>query len=161
MKKQKKNNKHLLIKTSSRFKFKRVSKGKIKGFEFNQVNTTVRYGVFGLKLLKPLKVTHKNVEAFRATMSRKKLLKKNKHIMWIRGLFNVPVSKKPNEIRMGKGKGPVDHWVLKIKPGKIFVELNYMSRYLARRIFKAITSSLGVPGHIITINKHRIPFLKK
>ncbi len=109
MKKQNKKNKHLLIKTSARFKFKRVNKGKIKGFEFNQTNTTVRYGRFGLKLLKPLKVTHKNVEAFRATIARKKLLKKNKHVMWIRGLFNIPVSKKPNEIRMGKGKGPVDH----------------------------------------------------
>lgn len=81
MKKQSKKNKHLLIKTSTRFKFKRVHKGTIKGFEFNQTNTTVRYGRFGLKLLKALKVTHKNVEAFRATIARKKLLKKNKHVM--------------------------------------------------------------------------------
>lgn len=81
MKKLNKKNKHVLIRTVSRFKFKRVSKGKIKGFEFNRINTTLRYGTFGLKLLKPLKLTNKIVEAFRATISRKKLLKKNKHIM--------------------------------------------------------------------------------
>lgn len=74
-------NKHLLIKTSSRFKFKRHHKGKIRGFEFNSINTTLKYGAFGLKILKAVKLNHRNVEAFRTTISRKKLLKKKQHTM--------------------------------------------------------------------------------
>jgi len=64
-------------------------------------------------------------------------------------MLNVPVSKKPNEIRMGKGKGSVNHWVLNIKPGKIFIELNQMSFSLAKRVLKAFQASIGVPCQMI------------
>jgi hypothetical protein len=74
-------NKHLLIKTAAKFKFKRFHKGLINGFEFNSTATTLQYGWFGLKILKQKKLTAKNVAAFRETISRKKLLKKKQHTM--------------------------------------------------------------------------------
>jgi large subunit ribosomal protein L16 len=151
-------NKHALIKACLRSKFKRHHKSKIKGFEYNTVNTTLRYGSFGLKILKPVKLTQKNVDAFRSTIARKKLLKKKQHTMWVRGLLNTPVTRKPNEIRMGKGKGSVHHWIMKLKPGKIFVELSNMSQTRANRIFKAITSALGVPGQLVILTNKKIKF---
>jgi large subunit ribosomal protein L16 len=160
--KQKKRSKHVLIKTPSRFKYKRLHKGRINGFEFNQINTSLCYGAFGLKILKPLKLIQKHVTAFKTVIDRKKLLKKKQQILWVRGLLNISVTKKPNEIRMGKGKGPFDHWIMRIKPGKIFVELSPMSNYHAKRIFKIILNILGVPGQIVQLKRknNSLRFLK-
>jgi large subunit ribosomal protein L16 len=157
--KKKRQSKHALIKIAARTKFKRLHKGLIKGFEFNKISTSVCYGMFGLKILKPLKLTQKQVESFRAAIARKKLLKKKKHNMWVRGLLNIPVTKKPNEFRMGKGKGSLDHWIMRIKPGKIFVELSRMSIYRARRIFKIIEHILGVPAQMISLEQS-YPYLR-
>jgi len=74
-------NKHLLIKTAGKFKFKRYKKGHIKGCEYNVIATKLSYGMFGLRLLKPKRLTNTHVTAFRETISRKKLLKKKTHIM--------------------------------------------------------------------------------
>jgi len=147
---EKKNrNKHALIKISRKTKFKRVHKGLIKGYANNIVNSSLRYGIFGLKILKPCRLKQEHIDAFRETLSRKRLLKKKIYKMWIRGILNIPVSKKPNEIRMGKGKGIVNHWVLNLKPGKIFIELNQMPFSLAKRVFKAFQASIGVPCQMI------------
>lgn len=147
---EKKNkNKHALIKVARKSKFKRMHKGLIKGYANNATNSNLRYGNFGLKILKPCRLKQEHIDTFRETLSRKRLLKKKIYKMWIRGILNIPVSKKPNEIRMGKGKGSVSHWVLNLKPGKVFVELNQMSVNLAKRVFKAFQVSIGVPCQMI------------
>ncbi len=105
----KKKSKHALIKAARFSKFKRVHKGLIKGYVNNLTNNNLRYGIFGLKILKPCRLKQEHIDAFRETISRKRLLKKKIYKIWIRGLLNIPVSKKPNEIRMGKGKGSVNH----------------------------------------------------
>lgn len=156
-------NKHLLIKTTKKSKFKRQHKGKIKGLNFAYRNTRLCYGRFGIKILNVVKLTRKHIEAFRMSIARKNLLKKKKHKLWVRGLFNTPVSKKPNEIRMGKGKGPVDHWIMKIKPGKIIAELSSLPLHQAKRIEKIMASSLGCPTTLIVwLQKLKIfRFIKK
>ena len=71
-----KKNKHALIKTSRKLKFNRVHKGLIKGYANNTINNTLRYGNFGLKILKPCRLKQQHIDAFRETISRKRLLKK-------------------------------------------------------------------------------------
>ena len=126
-----------------------MHKGLIKGFANNIINNSLRYGVYGLKILKACRLKQEHINAFRETISRKRLLKKKVYKMWIRGMLNLPVSKKPNEIRMGKGKGGIDHWILNLKPGKIFIEFNQMPFNLVKRICKAFQSSIGIPCQMI------------
>lgn len=142
-------NKHALIKVVSTTKFKKFKKHKVRGFNFNKIGTQLRYGHFGLKVLKPVKLTFVKVEAFRNILARKKLLKKKSHQVWIRGVLNIPVSRKPNEVRMGKGKGPVDHWIMLVQPGKILLEISLMPLYQAKKIFKIVRSIIGVPCQLI------------
>jgi ribosomal protein L16 len=99
-----------------------------------------------------LQETH--ITCIKQNLFKKNLLKKQRnHRIWMRGIFDLPITRKPNEIRMGKGKGNVDHWVLNVKPGKILFELSPMSVVRAKHIFKIITSALGVPTHIILVKK--------
>lgn len=150
--------KHFWSKVPKRTKFKRLHKGRINGFEYNTKRTNICYGSFGLKILKPIRLTQAQITSIRTTISRRKLLKKKQHTLWIRGLFDIPVSKKPNEIRMGKGKGAVHHWIMRVKPGKILFEVSSMSYYKAKRIFEIIKSALGIPGQMICLKTYSKKF---
>jgi len=72
-------NKHNYIKVPNKVIFKRHNKGIIKGFTFHQVKSTIRYGIYGLKILKPVQLKQKHVDAFRTIITRKKLLRKKQH----------------------------------------------------------------------------------
>ena len=147
-------NKHNYIKVPNKVIFKRHNKGIIKGFTFHQVKSTIRYGIYGLKILKPVQLKQKHVDAFRTIITRKKLLRKKQHKIWVRGLLSIPVTRKPNEIRMGKGKGSVHHWMMRLKPGKILVELSNMSLISVRQVFRSVESALGVPCQIIRLKRN-------
>jgi large subunit ribosomal protein L16 len=148
--------KFTLYRVPKRIKFKRWHKGNIRGFEQHFIQNNIRYGIFGLKILKPLKLHEYHIKAIRETLQRRKLLAKAKPTLLIRGHFNIPVTKKPNEIRMGKGKGGHDHWIVRVKPGRILFELTHHVIKVTRaiKILSIVQAILGVPVQLLQIQKY-------
>lgn len=128
--------------TPNKTKFKRLQKGKIQPIEFKKTSTNIYFGFFGLKALKSGRVTAKQIEAARRMVS-KHIRKKEK--LWIRNLPDIPVTAKPNEIRMGKGKGAVSYWVSRIKAGQIMFELSRMNVQKAITVLKSASKKLPIP----------------
>lgn len=143
--------KHLWGRVSRKFKFKRCTKGRIKGLEYSAKRTNIVYGNYAVKIFKAQRITSKQLNAARASITRKRLFNKRYDQIWVRGMFNIPVSRKPNEIRMGKGKGAVNDWVLRIKPGTVLLEIKSIRMPPARawKIYQLLTNSLGLPGKLI------------
>lgn len=108
-------------------KFNKYRKIRIKRIEQRQI--TLKFGSFGLKALEGGQISSRQIEAVRRVITRK--LKKTGQL-WIRIFPNIPVSKKPIEVRMGKGKGAVDHWVAVVKPGTIIYEIGEAKENLAK-----------------------------
>lgn len=120
-------------------KFRKAFKGKIHGAA--KAGFTVSYGSFGLKALEPARVTARQIESARRAITR--------HIrrigkVWIRVFPDVPVSKKPAEVRMGSGKGSVEYWACRVKPGKIMFELDGVSEEVAEVAFKLAAAKLPI-----------------
>ena len=103
-------------------KFRKAHKGRVKGVATSA--TTLNFGTFGLKSLQAERITARQIEAARVAMTR---YMKRAGRVWVRIFPNIPVSKKPTEVRMGKGKGSVDRWVVRVKPGKIMFEVDGVS----------------------------------
>ncbi len=131
-------------------KFKRLHKGRLKLQTWRKSNTNLVYGVWGLQLLKATKLTGNQIEAARRMMSRS--LKKSTRLLWIRGLTDIPVTKKPKDMRMGKGKGPVQFWIMRIPAGKILFEISKISSVTERHILKMAAKKLPCPTKIIYRN---------
>ena len=115
-----------------RTKFRKAFKGRIRGdakggFELN-------FGEFGLKALEPERVTARQIEAARRALTRHM---KRAGRVWIRVFPDVPVSKKPIEVRMGKGKGAPEFWVARVAPGRIMFEVDGVPEKIAREAFAA------------------------
>lgn len=123
-------------------KFKKQQKGQLNPIERKKSATHLYYGVFGLKVLKQCRLNRKQLEATRKQIS-KNLRKKEK--LWIRALPDVPVTSKPKEIRMGKGKGAVAYWVVKLKAGQTLFELSFMGYKKAKMILLSAAKKLAVP----------------
>src|SRR3990170_5099842 len=102
-----------------RTKYRKAHKGRIKGAASSAV--TLNFGTFGLKAQEPARVTARQIEAARRAMTRQ--MKRSGRV-WIRIFPDVPVSKKPIEVRMGKGKGTPELWVVRVKPGRILFEVD-------------------------------------
>ncbi|MGK0176181.1 MAG: large subunit ribosomal protein L16 [Lentimonas sp.] len=102
----------------SRTKYRKVHKGRIRGEA--QSGNTVAFGEFGIQSLTRGRMTSQQIEAARVAMTRS-LKRKGK--VWIRVFPHKPVTKKPAETRMGKGKGPVEHWVAIVRPGTVLFEI--------------------------------------
>ena len=100
-------------------KYRKQFKGRIHGAA--KGNYSLNYGSFGLKALEPERVTSRQIEAARKAITR---YLKRAGRMWIRVFPDVPVSKKPAEVRMGKGKGSIEYWACRIKPGRIMFEVD-------------------------------------
>src|ERR1044072_2407202 len=98
-------------------KFRKAHKGRIKGVASS--GATLSFGEYGLKALEPERVTARQIEAARRALPPHR---KRAGRVWIRLFPDVPVSKKPLEVRMGSGKGGVEYWVVRIKPGRILFE---------------------------------------
>ena len=127
-----------------RTKFRKAHKGRIKGAA--KGGTALTFGAYGLKAMAPARITARQIEAARRAITR--------HIrrqgrVWIRIFPDVPVSSKPAEVRMGKGKGSPEFWVCRVKPGRIMFELDGVPPDLARRAFELASAKLPIDTRFI------------
>src|SRR3989441_12453991 len=106
----------------SKTKFRKAHKGRIKGLATSAID--LAFGQFGLKALEPERVTARQIEAARRALTRHM---KRAGRVWIRVYPDVPVSKKPLEVRMGSAKGAPDYWAARVKPGRIIFEIDGVS----------------------------------
>ena len=125
-------------------KYRKPQKGKIKGI--SHVSNFVAYGSYGLKALEPGRITSRQIEATRVSIARR-VRKIGK--MWIRIFPDHPVTKKPAETRMGKGKGSPEYWVAKIKPGRILFEIDGMDYETAKETFRACSHKLPIKTKLV------------
>ena len=126
-------------------KFRKQFKGRIHGSA--KGNFTLNYGSYGLKAMEPERVTSRQIEAARKAITRH-LKRAGK--MWIRIFPDVPVSKKPTEVRMGKGKGTPEYWAAKVKPGRIMFEIDGVPSDIAHTALNLGSSKLPLQTKIIT-----------
>ena len=120
-------------------KFRKVQKGRNRGLAI--AGSKVSFGEYGLKATSRGRITARQIEAARRAMTR--YIKRGGKI-WIRVFPDVPISSKPLEVRMGKGKGNVDHWVAKIQPGAVLYEMEGVSEELAREAFRLAANKLPI-----------------
>ena len=118
-----------------RTKFRKAHKGRIHGLA--KGGTQLNFGSYGLKAVSPERVTARQIEAARRAITRH--LRRTGRV-WIRIFPDVPVSSKPAEVRMGKGKGTPEYWVARVKPGRIMFEIDGVSWNLAREAFHSCGS---------------------
>jgi large subunit ribosomal protein L16 len=128
-----------------RTKFRKAFKGRIHGVA--KGGTDLNFGAFGLKALEPARVTARQIEACRRAITRHI---KRQGRMWIRVFPDVPVSKKPAEVRMGSGKGSPELWVARVKPGRIMFELDGIPANLAREAFVLGAAKLPIKTKVVT-----------
>ena len=143
---QRKNKKKQSIIIPKETKFKKLHKGRLQFYERKTTTTTVYYGLYGLKLLKSSRLDSTQLDAARKQISRQ--LKKYE-FLWIRAIPDIPVTKKPNEVRMGKGKGGLDHWVARTKAGQTIFELTCMLPKKAQLLLLTAAKKLSIPCAII------------
>jgi large subunit ribosomal protein L16 len=128
-----------------RTKFRKQFKGRIHGNA--KGGTDLNFGSHGLKAMGPERVTARQIEAARRAITRHM---KRAGRVWIRVFPDVPVTKKPAEVRMGSGKGGIELWVARVKPGRIMFELDGVSDQIAREALTLGAAKLGVPTRIVT-----------
>jgi large subunit ribosomal protein L16 len=122
-----------------RTKYRKQQKGRIKGL--SQRGSTISFGSFGLKTMDPGRITSRQIESARIAMTR---FMKREGKVWIRIFPDKPITKKPQEVRMGKGKGALDHWVAVVTPGKIMFELDGVPLETAREALRLAAQKLPV-----------------
>jgi large subunit ribosomal protein L16 len=128
-----------------RTKFRKQHKGRIHGMA--KGGTSLNFGAYGLKAQAPARITARQIEAARRAITR--------HIrrqgrVWIRVFPDVPVSKKPAEVRMGKGKGSPEFWMCRVKPGRIMFELDGVQPDVAKRAFELAAAKLPLQTKFVT-----------
>ena len=128
----------------TRVKFRRVHRGNRRGMA--KGGTEVNFGSYGLKAMEPGWITARQIEASRVAISRfvRKVGK-----MWIRIFPDKPITKKPLETRMGKGKGAPEYWVSNVKPGRILFEVEGVPRDVAHKAFKNAGSKLPIKTKLV------------
>jgi large subunit ribosomal protein L16 len=126
-------------------KYRKQQKGKLRGFATS--GAKVSFGEFGLKAITRGRVTARQIEAARRAMTR--YIKRGGKI-WIRIFPDVPITKKPVEVRMGKGKGNVEYWAAKVQPGKVLYEMEGVTEEVAREAFRLASAKLQVITTFIT-----------
>ena len=122
-----------------RTKFRKAFKGRIHGNA--KGGTELNFGAFGLKAMEPERITARQIEAARRAITRHM---KRVGKVWIRVFPDVPVSKKPLEVRMGSGKGGVEYYVARVQPGKVLFEMEGVTEDIAREAFRLAASKLSV-----------------
>ena len=127
-----------------RTKFRKQHKGRNAGNAKGGTNIT--FGSFGLKATTPERVTARQIEAARRALTRHM---KRQGRVWIRIFPDVPVSKKPTEVRMGKGKGSVEFWAAKVKPGRVMFEIDGVGEDVAREALRLAAMKLPVKTRIV------------
>jgi large subunit ribosomal protein L16 len=127
-----------------RTKFRKAHKGRIKGAA--KGGTALNFGSYGLKAIEPERITARQIEAARRAMTREM---KRAGRVWIRVFPDVPVSKKPTEVRMGKGKGSPEYWAARVKPGRIMFEIDGVDDDTARSALSLAAAKLPIKTRIV------------
>lgn len=127
-----------------RTKYRKAFKGRIHGNA--KGGTTLNFGNFGLKAMEPGRVTAREIEAARRAITR--FMKRSGRV-WIRVFPDVPVSKKPAEVRQGKGKGTPEYWVCRVKPGRIMFEIDGVPAPVAREALDLASAKLSILSRIV------------
>lgn len=127
-----------------RTKFRKAFKGRIHGVA--KAGTSLNFGTYGLKAIEPARITARQIEAARRSITR--------HIrrlgrLWIRIFPDVPVSTKPAEVRMGSGKGSPEYWACRVKPGRIMFELEGVPAPVAKKAFELASAKLPIATKFI------------
>jgi len=128
-----------------RTKYRKQQKGRLKGLA--KGGTSLNFGSYGLKATTPGRVTARQIEAARRTITRH--IKRAGRV-WIRVFPDVPVSQKPAEVRMGKGKGTPEYWMCRVKPGRVMFELDGVESDIAKRAFELAAAKLPVKTRFVT-----------
>ncbi|MEN3381095.1 MAG: large subunit ribosomal protein [Hyphomicrobiales bacterium] len=127
-----------------RTKFRKAHKGRIHGTA--KGGTILNFGEYGLKAMEPDRVTARQIEAARRAITRQM---KRAGRVWIRIFPDVPVSKKPLEVRMGSGKGAVEYWVARVKPGRVLFELDGVPVQLAKEALALAAAKLPIKTRFV------------
>ena len=125
-------------------KFRKAHKGRIHGVATS--GATLSFGQFGLKAMAPERITARQIEAARRALTRHM---KRAGRVWIRVFPDLPVSKKPAEVRQGKGKGSVEYWAARVKPGRILFELDGVAGPLAAEAFERAAMKLPIKTKVV------------
>ena len=125
-------------------KYRKQFKGRIHGLA--KSGFTLNFGSYGLKTVEPDRITARQIEAARRAITRQM---KRQGRVWIRIFPDVPVTAKPVEVRMGKGKGAIDYWAAKVKPGRIMFEIDGVSEEIAREALRLGAMKLPVLTRVV------------
>jgi large subunit ribosomal protein L16 len=128
-----------------RTKFRKQFKGRIKGEA--KGGSDLNFGSYGLKALEPERITARQIEAARRAIARHT---KRQGRIWLRIYPDVPVTKKPAEVRMGSGKGSVELWVARVKPGRILFEIGGVNPQIAKEALELGAAKLPIKTRIVT-----------
>src|SRR5215475_12233246 len=128
-----------------RTRYRKAFKGRIHGTA--KAGFSLNFGSYGLKSLEPERVTARQIEAARRAITREM---KRQGRVWIRVFPDVPVSKKPVEVRMGKGKGSVEYWAARVKPGRILFEVAGVAETVAKEALRLGAMKLPILTRVVT-----------
>jgi large subunit ribosomal protein L16 len=127
-----------------RTKHRKLHKGRIKGLA--KGGSDLNFGTYGLKAIEPERITARQIEAARRAMTRHM---KRQGRVWIRIFPDTPVTSKPVEVRMGKGKGSIDFWACKVKPGRVMFEIDGVSEAIAVEALRLAAMKLPVKTRVV------------
>ena len=127
-----------------RTKFRKQHKGRIHGAA--KGGTQLNFGSFGIKAAEPARITSRQIEAARRAITRHM---RRAGRVWIRIFPDVPVSSKPTEVRMGKGKGAPEYWACRVKPGRIMFEVDGVSEPIAREALQLASAKLPIKTRFV------------
>lgn len=128
-----------------RTKFRKFHKGRIRGL--SKGGTTLNFGAYGLKALEPERITSRQIEAARRAMTRHM---KRAGRVWIRIFPDLAISKKPTEVRMGKGKGTPEFWAARVAPGRVMFEIDGVTDEVAREALRLAAMKLPIKTRVVT-----------
>ena len=132
-----------------KIKFRKMQKGRMRGKAYRGGSLTL--GEFGLKALEPGWLTSRQIEAARIAITR--FVKRGGQV-WTRVFPDKPITKKPQEVRMGKGKGPVDHWVAIVEPGRIMFEVEGVTKEVAHESLLLAAQKLPLKSKLVVRPDH-------
>lgn len=127
-----------------RTKFRKAHKGRIHGMASS--GTTLEFGQFGLKAIEPERITARQIEAARRALTRHM---KRAGRVWIRVFPDLPISKKPAEVRMGSGKGAPELWAARVKPGRVMFEIDGVNQQIAREALTLAAAKLPIKTRFV------------
>lgn len=137
-------------------KHRKMQKGRIKGNA--KRGSTLAFGSFGLKAMEPKWITDRQIEAARVALTREMKREGN---VWIRIFPDKPITKKPQEVRMGKGKGAPDHWAAVVKPGRVLFEAGGVPVAVARHALELAAQKLPIQTRFVVSPDYEAPVAEK